>query len=202
MSRPYCSSCQRPQVSCICHLTFSTKNNVHVVVLQHPSEEHQTKGTVKLLEQSLSSCQVFIGEDFSQHQGLIEVLNQYKRNTVLLYPSDKATVLQGELNENMTKINQKIECIILLDGTWKKAYRLYMMNSALHKIPHCVLPDSLKGEYQIRKTKKHGALSTLEACCYGLGMIEKQPENYLGLLEQFKKFNVMQLAFLPNTPRQ
>ncbi|MCO4800069.1 MAG: DTW domain-containing protein [Colwelliaceae bacterium] len=195
MSRPYCSSCQRPQVSCICHLIYPTKNNVHVVILQHPSEVKQTKGTVKLLSNSLSSCQVFIGEDFTYHKGLLENLIKYKNKIALLYPSTDAEIVKGNIEG---KFIDNIQCIILLDGTWKKAYRLYMMNKVLQDMPHCILPDGIDGEYHIRKTQIKGALSTLEACCHGLAIIEGDSDKYEGLLKQFKKFNQMQLAFLPN----
>lgn len=195
MSRPYCSSCQRPQVSCICHLIYPTKNKVHVVILQHPHEEKQTKGTVKLLSNSLSSCQVFIGEDFTHHNGLLDNLIKYKNKIALLYPSKDAELVKSN---SKSKLNENIQCIILLDGTWKKAYRLYMMNKVLHNIPHCILPEDIDGEYHIRKTQIKGALSTLEACCHGLAIMEADSQKYVGLLNQFKKFNQMQLAFIPN----
>lgn len=194
MPRPYCNLCQRPQVSCICHLIQPTENDIHVVILQHPSEEKQSKGTVKLLSQSLASCQVFIAEDFTQHHDLLTVMKKYKHNIALLYPSEKAEVVTKQCDSNL---DNEIRCIILLDGTWKKAYRIYMMNKILQDIPHRVLPDDVTGQYIIRKTQKQGALSTLEACCYGLSIMESSPKKYKGLLEKFVIFNQMQLAFVP-----
>ncbi|MDG1751882.1 MAG: DTW domain-containing protein [Thalassotalea sp.] len=194
MSRPYCNLCQRPQVSCICHLICPTKNDIHVVILQHPSEEKQSKGTVKLLSQSLASCQVLIGEDFTHHEVLLDILKQYKNHIALLYPSEQAKVIK---NISDSAEEGKLKCIILLDGTWKKAYRIYMMNFMLQEIPHRILPDDIMGQYHIRKTQKQGALSTLEACCYGLATMEDNAEKYTGLLDKFNKFNEMQLAFVP-----
>jgi DTW domain-containing protein YfiP len=195
MSRPYCNLCQRPQVSCICHLIHPTKNDIHVVVLQHPSEEKQSKGTVKLLSQSLASCQLLIVEDFTNHHVLLDILKQYKNHIALLYPSEQAEVIRKN-SDNQPE--SEIRCVILLDGTWKKAYRIYMMNKVLQEIPHRILPDNIIGQYHIRKTKKHGALSTLEACCHGLAIMENDTKKYAGLLEQFIKFNQMQLSFLRN----
>lgn len=195
MSRTYCSLCQRPQVSCICHLIYPTKNNVHVVVLQHPSEEKQSKGTVKLLSQSLASCQVLIAEDFTNHTAFLDVLQKYHNHIALLYPSEHAEVI--EKNDDKSSL-KNINCIILLDGTWKKAYRIYMMNKVLQEMPHRLLPDDITGQYHIRKTKKQGALSTLEACCHGLAIMENDIEKYTGLLDQFIRFNQMHLAFVPN----
>ncbi|MDO6447598.1 tRNA-uridine aminocarboxypropyltransferase [Colwellia sp. 1_MG-2023] len=193
MSRPYCNVCQRPQVSCICHLIYPTNNDIHVVVLQHPSEEKQSKGTVTLLSQSLASCQVFIAEDFTEHEAFLAVLKQYKGHIALVYPSEQAEIIKENANNHLAN---DIKCIILLDGTWKKAYRIYMINEVLQKIPQRVLPDNILGQYQIRKTQKPGALSTLEACCYGLALMENDKDKYSGLLNQFINFNQMQLSFV------
>ena len=193
MSRSYCNLCQRPQVSCICHLIHPTKNNIHVVILQHPNEEKQSKGTVKLLSQSLASCQVLVAENFTNHPEFLAVLKQYQHHIALLYPSEHAEVVK--MNSDL-KEGDNINCIILLDGTWKKAYRIYMMNKVLQEIPHRVLPDDITGQYHIRKTQKQGALSTLEACCHGLTIMENDTDKYTGLLEQFGKFNQMHLAFV------
>jgi DTW domain-containing protein YfiP len=164
------------------------------VILQHPSEEKQSKGTVKLLSQSLASCQVLIGEDFSNHPVFLKVLSQYKHHIALLYPSDESEEVKN--NDDFSSDNE-ISCIVLLDGTWKKAYRIYMMNKVLQEIPHRILPDNIDSQYHIRKTQKQGALSTLEACCHGLSILESDTEKYAGLLQSFIKFNQMQLVFVP-----
>ncbi|WDE01050.1 tRNA-uridine aminocarboxypropyltransferase [Thalassomonas actiniarum] len=196
MSRQYCCQCQRPEKACICHLMTDVDNVPHVVVLQHPSEVGQTKGTLPLLAGSLKSCTVLVGEDFSEHEGLNELLERYRDNIYLLYPSEDALELgSGECPARQTAPGQR--CIILLDGTWKKAYRMYMLSNVLHQIPHLCLPGDLTGRYQIRKTAKKNALSTLEACCYALGIMEQKPQKYRDLLEQFVKFNQFQLSFHP-----
>lgn len=205
MSRQYCRQCQRPEKTCICPFTCAVANLVPVIVLQHPSEVDQSKGTLPLLSGSLSHCQVLIGEDFTTNEQLNQLLEQYQDNIYLLYPSDDAIELtsltasglcdhvQMEPLENKDK-----RCIILLDGTWKKAYRIYMLSKNLHNIVHVRLPTDLPARYLIRKTLKKNALSTLEACCYALGLLEDNTEKYKYLLEQFVQFNQFQLSFRPD----
>jgi len=165
------------------------------VILQHPSEVKQSKGTVTLLNLSLSSCQIIVGESFENNEELSDVMQQYNNKIALLYPSDKATLLET-IKPDEKQINQStIECLVLLDGTWKKAYRLFMMNKLLHAIPHVLLPGNIESGYQIRKTDKKGALSTLEACVYALAMLENEQEKYLGIIDGFTQFNQQQLSF-------
>ncbi|WDE03432.1 DTW domain-containing protein [Thalassomonas viridans] len=195
MARQYCCQCQRPEKACICHLMTRVDNAPHVVVLQHPGEVGQSKGTLPLLAGSLVSCTVLVGEDFSEHEELKFLLERYRDNIYLLYPSEGARELGS--GQFLGQPAGGDSCIILLDATWKKAYRMYMLSKVLHQIPHICLPGDLTGRYLIRKTAKKNALSTLEACCYALGIIENNPEKYRGLLEQFVQFNRFQLAFRP-----
>lgn len=205
MKRTSCASCQRPKVTCICHLSVQTNNQIHVVILQHPSEVKQTKGSVTLLNQSLNSSEVFIGEDFTDSSELHHRLSRFKKVAVL-YPSDNAVEATPEVFFNKEASNSAYDlhtneiiltdcCLILLDGTWKKAYKMFMLNPFLQDLAHITLPDNLVGNYTIRKTQKQGALSSLEACCYALSAIENQNSKYQPLLTAFNEFNLMQLAY-------
>lgn len=207
MSRIYCTVCQRPEIACICAYVNKQKNKIHIVVLQHPSEVKQSKGTATLLNLSLSSCQIIVGEHFDNNEEFFEVIKKYENKIALLYPSEKAALLEyinassehnsqsGTEPDTQLTRQSNIECLILLDGTWKKAYRLYMMNKSLHDISHVLLPDTIKSGYQIRKTAKQGALSTLEACCYALARLENAQNKYQKIIDSFTQFNQQQLSF-------
>jgi len=208
MSRDLCQQCQRPIKACICAFAVSIDNNIDVIVLQHPSEIKQSKGTVGLLQQSLTNCEVIVGETFDQCQVLAQRLSHYGEKVVLLYPSEQAltvnfsalnVVKKRSLHECRENQLGEIKCMIILDGTWKKAYRMFMLNSCLHKIKHVVLPAGITSLYHIRKTKKANALSSLEACCHALARLENAPEKYQTLLNNFVKFNQFQQSFSAHT---
>ena len=204
MSRQCCNVCERPLKTCICAFISKVDNDTQVFVLQHPSEVTQTKGTVALLKHSLSNIKVFVGEDFTQHADLHEALKPFLTAVYLLYPSEKSIDVTDialkpdklACTESSTN-NPKVRCLIILDGTWKKAYRIFMLNPFLHNVPHLTLPEGLSGEYVIRKTLKENALSSLEACCYALQIIENNSERYKPLFENFRRFNEFQMRFRP-----
>lgn len=218
MSRALCQQCQRPTIACICNFICKIDNRTSVLVLQHPSEVKQTKGTVALLSRSLSNCQVIVGEDFSQHDELNNILARHQ--ALLLYPSAQAQVLSSgkkldKTNINGNEKNQLPKLLIILDGTWKKAYRMFMLSQNLQALEQVCLPDKLanSGQYLIRKVAKENALSSLEACCFALALLENEldekelnkselPTNYglyQGLLSKFVEFNQFQLSFRPLT---
>ncbi|MBL4940821.1 MAG: DTW domain-containing protein [Colwellia sp.] len=219
MARNLCLSCQRPVKACICAFFCEINNEIPVLVLQHPSEVKQSKGTVALLQHSLNFCQVIVGENFTEHTGLNEILTQHQ--VLLLYPGEQAVdvSLVASFFTQKGKIieKQKPPLLIMLDGTWKKTYRMFMLSKNLHSLSQVCLPDFLanNGQYLIRKVAKNNALSSLEAVCYALALLEGElTENgitkkravatkpsincgrYQPLLDQFSQFNQFQLAFI------
>jgi DTW domain-containing protein YfiP len=251
MSRKLCNRCQRPEKACICAFTSEVENVIKVIVLQHPQEVKQTKGTISLLKNSLTRCEVIIGEYFSEismeqkAEKKTKVNNNAKSNIaqseqadtqaadaftasrrlkellennhcLLLYPGEQAKVIEPDLVASLTRtqttesIRKKTLCLIVLDGTWKKAYRMFMLSPMLQALTQVTLPESIAsaGRYQIRKVTKKNALSSLEACCYALMLIENQgqleaildkskSQNYQKLLAKFDDFNQFQLGFVP-----
>ncbi len=218
MARNLCVQCQRPINACICDFICDVNNEIPVLVLQHPSEVNQTKGTVSLLKRSLSHCQVLVGEDFSADEILNKMLTV--NNGLLLYPSEKAQDISMMINKlSVSDIKQKKKkppLLIIIDGTWKKAYKMFMLSKNLHALAQVCLPNYLanSGQYLIRKVAKESALSSLEATCYALALLEGQLKtnfsatdnqhdkscfidcgNYQPLLNKFAQFNQFQLSF-------
>lgn len=194
MTRAICNHCERPIKTCICCYFTQTANKVNIIVLQHPSEVKQTKGSVALLKHSLSNCTVFVGEDFTEHQQLQTLIKLYADDLALLYPSEDAEELTGS-NYVLGRSNKPLSTLIVLDGTWKKAYKLFQLNPFLHQLTHVKLANNVESLYAVRKTNKVGGLSTLEACCHALACLEGDDNKYQKLLKNFVEFNEMQLAF-------
>jgi len=188
MKRVVCGKCKRPEKACICHLMCEIDNDVLVVILQHKSEQKQTKGTVPLIMGSLLNCELFVGEQFAEEIRLANILDQHRGSTALLYPGEKSETISQLQNQNIT-------CIIVLDGTWKKAFRLFATNEFLHTLPQVTLSKSHQGLYDVRKTDKKNALSTLEATCYALTELEGIDEKYQPLISRFVDFNRFLMSF-------
>ena len=217
MSRTLCLTCERPPKACICDFIAKVSNEVPVVVLQHPSEVGKMKGTASLLALSLESCDVLVTDNVDQ----LVAFDSYQKDhqLVLLYPSEQAIELSATTITELTAINQgndttsesfKKLTLVILDGTWKKAYRMFMLSTKLQALPQICLPHSIacSGNYLIRKVAKKNAMSSLEATCYALAMLEASDKiaeispgfagKYQTLLSKFEQFNQFQLSFRPD----
>lgn len=183
MARNECLHCQRPINACICAFIDNINNKTPVLVLQHPSEVKQSKGTVALLQRSLSLCQVLVGENFSENTELNKLITTHR--ALLLYPSEQAQDIRRVincLNVEPKKIKQpKPTLLIIIDGTWRKAYRMFMLSKNLQTLMQVCLPEHLanNGQYLIRKVAKQNALSSLEATCYALALLDGELDGEL-----------------------
>lgn len=190
MSR-YCSQCGKARKACICDNIVALDSQVELIILQHPTEEHRPMGTARILSLSLVNSRLLVGEDFREHGELNQLLAEPDVEHFVLYPSDVSL----SAADVALPIEKKIR-IILLDGTWKKAFKMWQLNTQLHHLPCLHLPENLKGNYRIRKAPNENALSTVEAGFYVLSMM--QPEkDFSPLLDAFEAMIDYQIQQMP-----
>jgi DTW domain-containing protein YfiP len=179
MTRQVCERCLFTPSTCICGAIKHLTNKVSVVILQHPSEEKIAKNTAKLLNLSLTDCKIIKGEnntDFAQLNSLpVE-------STVLLYPNEHATNLD---DANSKPALSNITHLIVIDGTWKKAYKILQLTPLLTKFNTVSFKHLPQSRYAIRKAPRADSLSTLEAVAHSLWLIEQlNPAPLYNLLDE------------------
>jgi DTW domain-containing protein len=196
--RLQCPRCARPGLACLCSLVVLVANQMPVLVLQHPAEQGQTKGTASLLRLSLANCRVMVGEVF-EPAGLRAALDAGGRGSILLYPdAGGATQPWSAPAPVCATLPGGLPQLVLLDATWRKSLKMLHANPGLHTLPRWPLPSVPRGPYgQLRKARHPDHLSTLEACCHALAQAEQAPARYAGLLLAFEHFVATQLARVP-----
>ncbi|MEJ6475469.1 tRNA-uridine aminocarboxypropyltransferase [Pseudoalteromonas piscicida] len=166
MKRNTCSACQFPLNTCVCsYIGPMIENAIDIIVMQHPSEVKVAKNTAKLLSLQLSNVTIYIGENESDFNALRTRCADQR--VALLYPNDQAHTLISNSNGTV-----KLDAIIVLDGTWKKATKLYQLNQWLHALPSFKFDTFHASEYTIRKSKHKYSLSTLEAAAQFLDIAD------------------------------
>jgi DTW domain-containing protein len=160
MARPRCARCARAR--CLCHLTLQPPlaTDVELVLLQHPLEQHEVKGTARLLALSLARCQLLVGETFEPP------LNSEDRVEALLYPG---LGIGGLLPEGIPAAQLRL---YVLDGTWRKSRLLLHRNPWLQALPRLALVSPPASAYSARRAQAGYQLSTLEAAVAALEQVE------------------------------
>jgi DTW domain-containing protein YfiP len=180
--RPRCATCALPARTCLCALVTPVRNDVDVLVLQHPDEAGQAKGSARLLRLSLARCSVVVGEAF-EPAALRDLLGSDVSTVALLYPPETIPGIAVELPA------ARPTRLVVLDGTWRKSLRMLHANPLLQALPRwSVAADGPARYAALRKARLATQLSTLEASCAALSDIECEPRRYTPLLDAFDRF--------------
>eukprot|EP00088_Acartia_fossae_P026231 TRINITY_DN27030_c0_g1_i1.p1 TRINITY_DN27030_c0_g1~~TRINITY_DN27030_c0_g1_i1.p1 ORF type:complete len:232 (+),score=40.89 TRINITY_DN27030_c0_g1_i1:52-747(+) len=191
--RKICTECERPERVCLCPYFPNPriKTRIKVILLQHPKEEKRQIRTGRLLEKGLqeSSFQVIKSRKFpGSNEALKKILEN--KSTVLLFPGQGAR----ELSENSPP-DHDIETLLILDGTWDQAKKMYLRNPALHNIQKIMLNLSTLSEYSVRTQPNEHGLSTIESAAHTIAILESRPEILPGLLKPLHSLCRIQLDF-------
>ncbi|MGE6650420.1 tRNA-uridine aminocarboxypropyltransferase [Shewanella colwelliana] len=165
MSRPNCPQCLYAANACLCAKLRRMSTEVEVIVLQDPTEVNHAKNSVKLMRSVLPNLQVVVGETAADFSALREQLASTNKAIFLLYPSEQSQSLSTQTTSDNV-------ILLLLDGTWRKAYKLLQLNPWLLDYPAVHLDLTEASHYTIRKAKREDSLSTLEATAMAIKAVE------------------------------
>ena len=182
MARPLCKQCNFSLSTCICSAITRVNNQTQVIILQHPNEAKVSKNTAQLLALGLTHCKIIRGEN---NQDFACLQNLPIESSVLLYPSESAVKLdRPNSKENL----QEITHLIVIDGTWNKAFKILQLTPLLQQFKTVSFSHIPTNRYAIRKAPRADSLSTLEAVAHSLWLIEAlNPAPLYGLLEELIK---------------
>lgn len=218
--RVMCSACLRPQKTCICAWVTPVPHRVEVLILQHPLEVANPKGSARLLHLCLPHSRLVVGEVFEE-QALRQLLTmpfsalpgaappsaRHSVQPMLLYPETPGDTAQPRAQwlgdaaaltlpaSAMSAVLPTRLRLVVLDGTWRKSRKMLHLNPALQHLPRLPLHDLPASRYRIRQAHQPDQRSTLEATCAALMQLEGQSEPFSPLLTAFEGFVAQQMGY-------
>ncbi|MFZ4875326.1 tRNA-uridine aminocarboxypropyltransferase [Janthinobacterium sp. Mn2066] len=195
--RPRCPACLRAVSSCICRWIAPVQHTVDVLILQHPLEVRNAKGSARLLHLSLPNSRLLTGESFASNE--LDTLLAGKYN-VLLYPDtpgDRSLGIAPPPDLDPAVLDDLSQLrLVVLDATWRKSRKMLYLNPQLQRLPRLPLRDTPASHYLIRKAHAPDQLSTLEATCYALMQLEHEEARFVPLIDAFDGFVAQQLSYV------
>jgi len=188
-SREMCWECRRPMRVCYCAAVQPIETRTKVVILQHPRESDVPINTARIAELALSNSTLHVGLDFSRDSQLMLALSDAHAPPVLLFPSDDAKDLALEAPPGPVTL-------VVIDGTWWQASKLFKLNPFLQSLPRYGLAPSSESRYRIRREPAAHCLSTIEALEAALALLERRPGGFPELLKPFDTMVETQLDFV------
>jgi tRNA-uridine aminocarboxypropyltransferase len=191
--REVCYRCFKPKIVCICKQILKIDNLTEFLILQHKNERRHAIGTARIATLGLKNIKLQIAWP-NRRDKFTAGFDSFK-NAGLLYPSEHARDLAQVAQAD------KPEKLVILDGTWSQARKLYRDNPWLHGLPHYRLTPASPSNYRIRKEPNAQATSTVEAIVQAMKILEPQTSGIDNLLDVFNSMIDRQIDYLTNPAR-
>jgi DTW domain-containing protein YfiP len=194
--RAACPTCLRPQTTCICRWIDAHAFDTSLLILQHPLEVRNAKGSARLLHLCVPGSVMLTGEAFDPAT-LAAHLAADGRTPLLLYPQAPgapAALDQPDPGQGGAAGLR----LVVLDGTWRKSRKMLHVNPLLATLPRLALRQMPASHYRIRKAHAPDQLSSFEAAAYALSALQgdgADPASLHGLLRAFDGFVDQQAAY-------
>ena len=190
-----CSLCQISKQHCICHLRQSQKSHLAFCLFMYDSEVLKPSNTGRLIADCFEDTHAFLWSRTEIDPKIIELLNSDKYQPFIVFPKDYASEDQIYFEEKPdadqcrhSEINlDKTPLLILLDGTWREASKIFRKSPYLKRLPILSIPSkSLEKDnhstYSLRNSDKLGYLGTAEVAAKIVEMFgEKKNAKHLQL---------------------
>lgn len=162
----HCFRCYLRREICICPILPTVQTRAEFLILRHIREAERPSNTGRWASMALPNSRIvsFGGGDRIGFSSFDEALLQAP-DTWLLWPD--ATGAQPPITR-LTLPDQ----VVVLDGTWRQARRLYNRTRLLQKIPRLVLPAPHPFRDRLREQHRSDGMSTLEAVAAAVAKLE------------------------------
>jgi hypothetical protein len=186
--RPACYECFRPTVACICASVARVVNQTSIIILQHPRERLHAVGTARIARLGLAQVRV---QPFTQWEDGSAIRAQLPEQTALLYPAAAARDL------SMLPADQRPRHLLVIDGTWFHARKIYAAHRWLRDLPSVSLTPTAPSRYRIRREPQARYVATIEAIVAALRILEPQTRGLDGLVRCFAAMVDRQATYTP-----
>jgi DTW domain-containing protein YfiP len=156
-----CYRCYFHSGQCFCDELVEVPTNIRFTIIMHHREYHLSSNTGRLARNTLPNCKIILRGLEGESINWNEVINK-NEDTYILYPSPDS--IEATPHNLLSKNSNKKIHIIVPDGSWKQASKVYKREAALKNIPCIKLPEkNYISNYHLRKAPQENYLCTYEA---------------------------------------
>ena len=183
-----CEQCRLPITACICEYRSEVESQVEFVVLMHRYETYKPTNTGRLIADSIAKTHVIEWQGRKEPgDELTALLNDPAYQPMIVFPPAE-DYLERMTSPVQVQQNAGKPLLILLDGTWRQARRIFRHSDYLQHLPVISLDEVRESSYGLRKAIHEGQLCTAEVAIALLEQLGDEPAaNHLNAY--FKRFN-------------
>ncbi|MEZ4381077.1 MAG: tRNA-uridine aminocarboxypropyltransferase [Nannocystaceae bacterium] len=168
-----CPRCGLHEELCLCASRPRLDLRTHLLFVQHSRERHKPTNTARL------ALQIFTGAQMVWYGARDEAmdvapLEQPDRDYLLLFQRDDAITLTPEVAAELSADGRQ-PTLVVPDGTWHQCSRMARRAPRIAELQCYTLPEGPPSQWGIRTPPRPGALSTFEATCRAMALLEGDP---------------------------
>lgn len=196
-----CERCQLKTSHCICHYRPSGASQVDMVLIMHRDELFKPTNSGRLIADCFpAQTHAYCWSRLEPDPQLLALLQDPGRQCAIVFPAGDESD-----RERLTEIapnGRKRVTLILLDGTWKQARRMFNLSPWLKELPCLAIDPTERARYVTRNAAFDHYLSTAESAALALAAAGDSSAGGL-LFDWFNRFNLHYGAMRSNmTPEQ
>ena len=173
---------------CLCPDLPSVPTRTQLLILQHPRERFHPFGTARLVQLAIPATRVEV--TLGGFAGDMHHPVPVPADAAVLFPHPQALDLAA------LPAAERPSTLVVLDGTWPNARKVYRANPWLWPLRHVRIHPDAPSRYRIRKEPRADYLSTIEAVTVALRILEPDNAALDALLTLFDRMVERQLACL------
>lgn len=183
---------------CICAWAAPRRSSVDFVLLLHHDEVFKPTNTGRLIADILpANTTAFEWSRTEPPADLLALLADPARYPVIVFPVEQGG--SRPVHTAVPEVGDRRLTLILLDGTWRQASRMFRSSTWLADLPALTFSEPQLGRYAVRQKIREGQLATAEAAAELLRLCGDEVNGQV-LEDYFVVFNEHYLATRTGRP--
>lgn len=158
-----CQYCQVAQQDCLCEHQPSPSDEVAVLLLVSDNEVFKPSNTGRLILDTVEEAFAFQWSRTEPEQDMLDLLNDPRYQPIVVFPDqyveDKTRLI---VSDATSKDFQRKPLLILLDGSWREARRMFNKSPYLNALPVLSINPDQVSQYMMRRSDNEQHLATAE----------------------------------------
>ncbi|WP_367989102.1 tRNA-uridine aminocarboxypropyltransferase [Vibrio sp. NTOU-M3] len=158
-----CGYCQVSLEHCLCSVQPDIETSVAVMLIVSENEVFKPSNTGRLIADVVKESYVYQWSRTEPNADMLSLLTNENYAPMLVFPEDYIDDKQRLLTHNPITVEQgRKPLLILLDGSWREARRIYRKSAYLASLPVISITPQSISQYMMRKSENENHLSTAE----------------------------------------
>ena len=162
-----CPNCYSTRLQCLCDSIPRIDVKTRVCLNIHHREQSRSSNTGMLALRALINSDLRVRGKSAAPLDLSDLLTSTYR-PLFLFPAPEALELDREFLAQDPRPVQ----LIVPDGTWRQASKVYARQRDLHSVPRVKIGAPQRPGFTLRRQHRPEGMATLQALAHALGVIE------------------------------